>query len=323
MGPRALFEPRALLVRGKGGVGKSTVAAAVAVAATRTGRRTCLVEIEGRQAMRSLFNTEPWDFTEREVRPDLFGMSIDPEASLAEYLSMFYGAKRLSKLVVNSTAVDFATTAAPGLKDVLLIGKVKELERRRDPDGRFVYDLVIVDAPPTGRLVNFLRAPEATTELVSAGPLGEQARTLLGPLIDPARLRVQLVTLLEEMPIAETVESATTLEELGVALNPVISNRILRPRFDTAAAKIAETLTGEAVLAVIERAGIDAGEEASETLLGLAERHLRRLSLQEEMRATLDERLRAPAVELPYLATRTFGEPQLGALADVITQAQE
>jgi len=319
---RALFEPRALLVSGKGGVGKSTVAAALAVAATRTGRRTCLVEVEGRQAMRSLFNTEPWDFTEREIRPDLFGMSIDPEASLAEYLAMFYGAKRLSKLVVNSTAVDFATTAAPGLKDVLLIGKVKELERRRDPDGRFVYDLVIVDAPPTGRLVNFLRAPEATTELVPVGPIGEQARSLIDMLLDPARLRIQLVTLLEEMPIAETVDSATALEALGVALSPIIANRVLRPQFDSSAAKIIETLSAAAIAPVISRVGLDA-EDTAETLLGLAERHLRRLSLQDDMRATLDERLRVPALELPYLPTRTFGDSQLGQLADVITQAQE
>ncbi|HSK96701.1 MAG TPA: ArsA-related P-loop ATPase [Euzebyales bacterium] len=317
-----MFEPRALLVSGKGGVGKSTVAAALAVAATRTGRRTCLVEVEGRQAMRSLFNTEPWDFGEREIRPDLFGMSVDPEASLAEYLAMFYGAKRLSRLVVNSTAVDFATTAAPGLKDVLLIGKVKELERRRDPDGRFVYDLIIVDAPPTGRLVNFLRAPEATTELVPAGPVGEQARSLIDMLLDPARLRIQLVTLLEEMPIAETVDSATALEELGVALNPIIANRVLRPQFDASAAKIVETLSVAAIEPALARVGLEA-DGAAATLLGLAERHLRRLSLQDDMRTTLDERLRVPALELPYLPTRTFGEPQLGQLADVITRDQE
>jgi anion-transporting ArsA/GET3 family ATPase len=318
---RALFDPRALLVTGKGGVGKSTVAAALAVAATRTGRRCCLVEVEGRQAMRSLFNTEPWDFAEREVRPDLFGMSIDPEASLAEYLGMFYGGRRLSKLVVNSTAVDFATTAAPGLKDVLLIGKVKELERRRDPDGRFVYDLVIVDAPPTGRIVRFLRAPEATTELVAVGPIRDQAESLMGLLLDPARLRIQLVTLLEEMPIAETVESVRALDDLGVALNPIIANRILQSRFDATTAKVAEGLSADALRPLAARIGLDA-EESAETLLTLAKRHLHRLSLQDDMRTVLDERLRLPTLELPYLATRTFGEPELSRLADVIDQAQ-
>ena len=319
---RALFEPRALLVTGKGGVGKSTAAAALALASARTGRRTCLVEVEGRQIMRTLFNTEPWDFAEREVRPDLFGMSIDPEASLAEYLAMFYGARRLSKLVVNSTAVDFATTAAPGIKDVLLIGKVKEMERRRDPDGRFVYDLIVVDAPPTGRIVNFLRAPEATTELVTVGPIREQARSLTDLLLDPARLRIQLVTLLEEMPIAETIDSARALEELGVQLNPIITNRVLRPQFDPGAAKALDGMTPEAVQPLLERVGLD-GAGTAETLLGLADRHMHRLALQDEMRTTLDEQLTMPALELPYLPSRTFGEDELRRLADVIQEAQD
>jgi anion-transporting ArsA/GET3 family ATPase len=320
---RALLEPRALLVTGKGGVGKSTVAAALAVAAVRTGRRTCLVEVEGRQTMRSLFNTEPWDFAEREVRPDLFGMSIDPEASLAEYLAMFYGGRRLSRLVVNSTAVDFATTAAPGLKDVLLIGKVKEMERRRDPDGRFVYDLIIVDAPPTGRIVSFLRAPEATTELVAVGPVRDQARSLIDMVTDPARLRIQLVTLLEEMPIAETIDSARALEDLGVQLNPIVTNRVLEPRFDASAAKAVDGMTAGALQPLLARVGLDGDDgDDAETLLALARRHLRRLTLQDEMRATLDERIRVPALELPYLPTASFGEQELHRLAAVIHRAE-
>jgi anion-transporting ArsA/GET3 family ATPase len=307
-----------LLVTGKGGVGKSTVAAALAVAGVRTGRRTCLVEVEGRQTMRSLFGTEPWNFTEREVRPDLFGMSIDPEASLTEYLAMFYGAKRLSRLVVNSTAVEFATTAAPGIKDVLLIGKVKEMERRRDPDGRFVYDLIVVDAPPTGRIINFLKAPEATTELVTVGPIRDQAQSVIDLLLDPGRLRMQLVTLLEEMPVAETAESAQALTGLGVALNPVIANRVLRPRFDDAAAKLVEAgVTAQTVTAALADVGLDDLEAPA--LLDLADRHLRRLELQTEMRAALDEHL-GRAIELPFLVTQDFGEREVGRLADVVLE---
>ena len=321
MDARALLDPRVLLVTGKGGVGKSTVAAALAIAGVRSGRRTCLVEVEGRQTMRALFNTEPWGFDEREVRQDLFGLSIDPEASLAEYLAMFYGARRLSRLVVNSTAVEFATTAAPGIKDVLLIGKVKEMERRRDPDGRFVYDLIVVDAPPTGRILNFLRAPEATTELVRVGPVHEQARSVMDLLADPGRLRLQLVTLLEEMPVAETAESATALTGFGVGLNPVIANRVLQPRLDPAAAKIVEAGITEVTLrSVLAGSGFD--DDASlRVLRTLGERHLHRLELQETMRAALRDQIEVPLFELPYLATRSFAETEVSLLADHVNAA--
>jgi anion-transporting ArsA/GET3 family ATPase len=196
------------------------------------------------------------------------------------------------------------------------------MERRRDPDGRFVYDLIVVDAPATGRILNFLQAPEATTELVAVGPIREQARSLIDMLLDPSRLRIQLVTLLEEMPVAETLDSAVALEALGVALNPIITNRVLRPQFDVSAAKIVETLSAPAVQRLADRVGLD-GDGTAETLLRLAVRHLRRLSLQDDMRTTLDERLRVPSLELPYLPTRTFGERELGQLADIINEAGE
>lgn len=308
-----------LLVTGKGGVGKSTVAAALAIASVRTGRRTCLVEVEGRQTMRSLFNTEPWDFDEREMRQDLFGMSIDPDASLAEYLAMFYGARRLSRLVVNSTAVEFATTAAPGIKDVLLIGKVKEMERRRDPDGRFVYDMIVVDAPPTGRIVNFLQAPEATTELVRVGPIREQAQSLIDLLLDPTRLRLQLVTLLEEMPVAETAESAEALLELGVQLNPVIANRVLQPRLDPAAAKVVGGDTPEKAVRTALTGSVLDDADAADALVALGHQHLQRLELQDTMRTTLRDRIDVGVFELPYLTTRSFAETEVSRIADVIS----
>lgn len=321
MDARALLDTRVLLVTGKGGVGKSTAAAALAIASVRTGRRTCLVEVEGRQTMRAIFNTEPWDFDEREMRQDLFGLSVDPEASLAEYLAMFYGAKRLSRLVVNSAAVEFATTAAPGIKDVLLIGKVKEMERRRDPDGRFVYDMIIVDAPPTGRILNFLRAPEATTELVRVGPIREQAQSVIDLLLDPNRLRLQLVTLLEEMPVAETAESAAALTDLGVQLNPIITNRVLRPQADAAATKVlADGIALDTLQSVLAGSGFEDAVSA-EALRTVGERHLRRLALQDEMRTALRERIDVPLFELPYLATRSFAENEVSLLADVVSAA--
>ena len=318
-----LLDPRLLIVTGKGGVGKSTVAAALAMAGASTGRRTCLVEVEGRQTFSRLFATQAWDFTEREFRPGLWGLSIDADASLREYLEMFYGAKRLSRIVTNSSAVEFATTAAPGIKDVLLVGKVKEIERRRDADGRFHYDLIVLDAPPTGRIVNFLQAPDSTTELVNIGPIRDQAQTVIDMLLDPRRTHLQLVTLLEEMPVQETVESAAALTELGVTLGPVIINRVLEERFDDAMRKAFESMDAAAVRDIAAEADLALDSDAAEALRAIGTTHLHRMDLQQRMRGDLHKRLRLPAVELPFVFGETFGAEQIGQLATLIEDAVE
>lgn len=317
----AILDHRLLLVTGKGGVGKSTAAATLAVAGARTGRRTCLVEVEERHAMPALFDSEQWDFTEREVRPGLFGLAVDPEASLQQYLEMFYGAKRISRFVVHSSAVEFATSAAPGIKDVLLIGKVKEIERRRDPDGRFHYDLVIVDAPPTGRIVNFLRAPEAAIQLASVGPIRQQAQSVVDMLTDPQRTRAILVTLLEEMPVTETIEGARSLADLDVAVGPLLVNRVLPPRFDADVADhLAAGVDTEHLAARAKSAGAEVDAEAIEALTRQAAAYRDRLDLQQRMRETLSEELPQPQIELPERYAEHFGPDEISALAEVIEE---
>jgi len=319
-----LLDPRVLLVTGKGGVGKSTVALALAMAGARTGLRTCLVEVEGRQAFAQLLETPPWDFTEREYRPGLFGMAIDPEDSLLEYLDKFYGVRPLTRLVRTSAAVEFATAAAPGIKDVLTIGKVKEMERRRDSDGRFSYDLLVVDAPPTGRIVNFLRAPDATTELVTVGPIRQQAQSLIDMLLDPARTNLVLVTLLEEMPVTETIESAAALRDLGLTLGPVIVNRVVPERLDDAGRKLLEGLDDDGLAdlaALISDAGVALDRDGAAALRDLGRVHLRRVDLQQRMREVLAARLRLPRLELPYVPSSEFGAEEITRLARIIEEA--
>lgn len=322
MDPGELFDRRLLLVTGKGGVGKSSVAAALAVASARTGRRTCLVEVEGRQTFSHLFQTQAWDFTEREFRPELFGLSIDPEASLTQYLDMFYGARRISRFVVGSPAVEFATTAAPGIKDVLLIGKVKEMERRRDEDGRFHYDLVVVDAPPTGRIVNFLRAPDAATELVHVGPIRSQAQSVIDMLLDPERTSAVLVTLAEEMPVTETVESAHALRDFGVAVGPVLVNRILPERFDEEAAKaLGDRLDAETVRALLAGEELEVSPGGASGLLEAGQAYLARLDLQRRMCDELEHRLRLRRIDLPELYAPAFGDDEIAVLAEHLLAA--
>jgi anion-transporting ArsA/GET3 family ATPase len=322
--PERVLDPRLLIVTGKGGVGKSTAAATLALAGARTGRRTCLVEVEGRQTMARLFGTQAWDFTEREFRPNLWGLSIDPEASLTEYLEMFYGAKRVARMVVGSTAVEFATTAAPGIKDVLLIGKVKEMERRRDSDGRFHYDLIVVDAPPTGRIVNFLRAPDATTELVNVGPIRQQAQTLIDMLLDGKRTHLQLVTILEEMPVQETVESVAALTELGVTVGPLIVNRVLPERFDEASEKaFTHDLETAELQRILSQAKVAVSAEAADALRRIGENHQARHDLQERMREELERQLPLGRIELPYVYAEEYGEHEISQLAHIIEEIVE
>lgn len=322
MDAHELFQRRLLLSTGKGGVGKSTLAAALALAGSRSGRRTCLVEVEGRQTFSSIFETAPWDFEEREFRPGLLGLSIDPEASLTEYLSMFYGAKRITSLVAKTPAVEFATQAAPGIKDVLLIGKVKEMERRRLPDGRFAYDLIVVDAPPTGRIVNFLAAPDATTELVNVGPVRQQAQTVIEMLTDANRTAVLLTTLLEEMPVTETVESMAALRDLGVPLGPIVVNRVTTPAMDPPALKVSESMTATDVLDRLGTAGAsgDASVQVGEELLGLATGHRSRLDLQDRMRSRLTEEASLASIELPMVHDARTAQDVVMALAGVLEQ---
>ncbi len=316
-----MLDHRLLVVTGKGGVGKSTTAAALALAGARTGRRTALVEVEGRQTFPSLFDTPAWDFEEREVRPGLFGVSIDAEDSLQEYLELFYGAKRLSRFVVGSTAVEFATTAAPGIKDVLLIGKVKEMERRRDADGRFTYDLIVLDAPPTGRIVGFLSAPEATVELVNMGPIRQQARSVVDMITDQARTLAVPVTVLEDLPVTETLEGAAALRELGVALGPVVVNRVLPTRLDAAAqARLQDGLTPQAIARRATDAGAPLEAQGAEALLAQAEAEAARVALQVELRERLRADLDAPLLELPEHYAESFGPAEISALAGTIEE---
>ena len=158
----------------------------------------------------------------------MFGLAIDPEQAMIEYLEMFYGLKRSARGLRKMGAVDFVTTLAPGLRDVLLTGKVKEAVVRTDADGHPVYDAVVLDAPPTGRISRFLDATREVAKLTKIGPINRQSEGVITLLHGP-RTAVHLVTLLEEMPVQETLDAAGELRSAGFQLGAVIVNRA-RPR---------------------------------------------------------------------------------------------
>jgi anion-transporting ArsA/GET3 family ATPase len=208
-----------VVVAGKGGVGKTTMSAALARMAGETGRSVLIVELEGKSGITGAFGLrEDLGYEEVRLMGSVRARRITPDDALVEYLEE-HGLRRVSKRLARSGVLDVVATAIPGIRDVLVLGKVKQLERAQ------VADLIIVDAPATGHAITFLTSASGLVGAARGGPLRTQAQDVLEMLNDPSRCRVILVTLPEELPVSETIESAYTLEDnAGVQLGPVIVN---------------------------------------------------------------------------------------------------
>ena len=220
------------VVTGKGGTGKTTVAAALALALAADGGSVLLVETEGRQGIAQLFDTPPLPYEERRVAVargggEVKALAIDVEEALLDYLDMFYNLRRAGRALRKMGAIDFATSIAPGLRDVLITGKIKEAVTRRH-DGRQVYDAVVVDAPPTGRITRFLDVTNEMAQLARSGPIKTQSDGVMAVLRSP-QTAVHLVTLLEDMPVQETADAIEELTKAALPVGSVIVNMATEP----------------------------------------------------------------------------------------------
>jgi anion-transporting ArsA/GET3 family ATPase len=325
MASRDFPQVRLHIVTGKGGTGKSTVAASLALGLAGTGCNVLLCEVEGRQGIARMFDVEPLPYAERRIATGLPGpdggragvvhaLHIDPESALLEYLSMYYKLGRAGKALDRFGVVEFATTIAPGVRDVLLTGKVYEATRRNARNKNAItYDAVVLDAPPTGRIAQFLGVNQELAGLARMGPIKSQADSVT-TLFRSGRTAVHLVTVLEEMPVQETTDGIAELRRHGLPVGGVVVNQV-RPRDlddDDLARVRAGKVTKRAVAADLDRGGLRGDPDLVAGLLTEAGDHAERRALENAQRALVEE-LGVPTYELPLLV----GGVDLGGLYEL------
>lgn len=318
------------VVTGKGGTGKSTVAAALALGLASHGRNVLLCEVEGRQGIARMFDVDPLPYEERRVATGLHhdgrppgtvhALHIDAESALLEYLAMYYKLGRAGRALDRFGVVEFATTIAPGVRDVLLTGKVFEAVQRNSRNrGAMRYDAVVLDAPPTGRITRFLNVNEELAGLAKVGPIKGQADTVMTLFRSP-RTAVHLVTVLEEMPVQETADGIAELEKARLPVGAVVVNQVRRK--DIAApdleAALAGTLDTARVASELAEAGVDVGAGLVDGLVDEARDHAVRRALEDDQRKVVAE-LGRPTYELPRLP----GGIDLGGLYELAGDLKE
>jgi anion-transporting ArsA/GET3 family ATPase len=324
------FAPRILIVAGKGGVGKTTVAAGLALVAARRGRRVCLAEVDPKGSLARLLGgrTDPLRYRPAELTPGVWGMNIVPEDALAEYLEVQYHIKRLSKAFTSSHFVDYITTAAPGLKDILVLGKIWYLEKGRSSDIPHDFDTIIVDAPAAGHMLTFLGSPLGLSDAVRVGPIKRQADWLVEMLQDPSRTRVHLVTLAEEMPVAETLETADALRhKLGIDAGPVFANSVYSKLFTRAELEVVDGIlaTGNSseLIDVATEVGLRLDDDDVRALLAYARFLSGRRAIQSNHLRALKRGIDEPVIELPFLFSAGLSLVDIENLADVMETSLE
>ncbi len=306
-----LLDRRLLFVTGKGGVGKSTVSAALALLAAQRGRRTLACEVDAKGDLAALFETTPLDFAPRSILPGLSAMAMHTEDSLDEYLRLQLRLPGLGRIGPLAKAFDFVATAAPGVREILTVGKLAYEVRERH------FDMVVADSSATGHVVGQLTAPQAINSLVRVGAIRSQTDWVLEILGDEATTGLIVVTTPEEMPVRETIELvARVRSETNVGLAAVVVNRVLPELFSHADEEVFERLREPAV---VERLSAGAGEgvgqvfEAARLAVTLRRARTAHLDL---LRASIDPSV--PLLYLPEMFTRGYGRRTTGQVAEAL-----
>jgi anion-transporting ArsA/GET3 family ATPase len=299
-----VLDRRLVFVTGKGGVGKTTVSAAIGLAAARSGRRTMVCEVAEQERITGIFGRPPAGFSETEVEKDLSAFSINPEGAKEEWLKDQLHSGRLAGLLNNSRIFQYLTAAAPGLDELVTLGKIWELAQlqRRNKRDR-PYDTTVVDAPATGHGIAMLRSPRTYADIAKVGPIRNHATQIGNFMTDPDNTAVVAVALAEEMPVNETIDLQDRLRaELDLELAAVIVNAVLPERYTNGDADQLEQASGN---------GGPATREAVDTALAAHQRARRQRSQVARLRRGVD----APVLTLPFILTPEVGREGLDQLA--------
>jgi len=306
-----LFDKRLILVLGKGGVGRSTIAASIAAAAARRGRKTLLFETNATDRFGAYFGKPPVGTEVVPLAPNLFGVNTNPAAALREYGLMVLRFERVYEMVFENRLTKAFLRAIPGLDDYSLIGKAwfhTEEQRKGKP----VWDTVVFDMPASGHSLSMLRIPWTIVDTVPDGPLTRDARSLQRLLHDRERTSVVLVSLAEEMPANEARELQDKLALLGLAPEQLVVNQVYPNRFPQGSpqARVLATLLGDPSAAAPLAAMAKHGELAQS-----------RRALNERYLAQLSHSVRAPLTELPLLFVPQIGHEHIEQLSKKLEQA--
>jgi anion-transporting ArsA/GET3 family ATPase len=301
-----LLDKRLVIVTGKGGVGKSTVALAMGLAAAAEGRRTIVCEVSSQEHTSKVFHRAEVGFHEVEMAENLWTISIDPDEAMREYVLLQLKVRAMRDLLFRSRIFTYLTAATPGLRELVTIGKIWEVAQpdRKVKKGR-EYDLVIVDAPATGHGVGFLQTPRTFANIARVGPIKAQAEALEKFIVDHRRTGTAIVALPEEMPVNETAVLERTLtEEIGVAVDRVYMNGLYPERFSPSEAERLEAACG--------RNGNGPLRAACRAALSES----RRAAVQREQLARLEELVAAPVRTLPFIFKPDLGAEEVRQLAE-------
>jgi anion-transporting ArsA/GET3 family ATPase len=309
--PPALLDKRLVFVTGKGGVGKSTVSAALGLAAARAGRRTIVVELAHQDRLARALGVDDSHFREAAVHDGLYTISLDPQHALEEYLRIQLRVKPLADLLFSSRMFQYLAVATPGLAEMVTMGKVWELaQRRRKVRDAEPYDLVIVDAPATGHGVGIMRTPKTFADIARVGPVAQQGRAIHQTVVDSDHTGVLAVALPEEMPVNETVMLRDELRgALGMGIDRVVVNALYPQRF------------GPRHRASLARALDTAGDLVERAALRAALSEQARAAGQREQVARLEDELGMEAVALPFVFEPELGREQLESLSHELEAA--